>query len=81
MKNLYPLIIFLSLLSSTTCFSQNIYFKNVNDSILPQFKDTSNKIIIVNGDSALNLKNLIHKLNGRVAQKIKNLKESIQFKC
>lgn len=41
----------------TNSFSQNIYFKNVNDSILPRFKDTANKIIIVNVDSTLNLKN------------------------
>lgn len=40
-----------------TGFSQNIYYKNVNDSILPNFKDTANKIIIVNGDSTFNLKN------------------------
>ena len=41
----------------TNGFSQNIYFKNVNDSILPHFKDTANKIIIINGDSSLILKN------------------------
>ncbi|MDP1801290.1 MAG: hypothetical protein Q8L81_08060 [Bacteroidota bacterium] len=40
-----------------TGFSQNIYYKNVNDSVLPQFKDTANKIIIANGDSTFNLKN------------------------
>ena len=57
MKTLYHFFIFLGLLSISTCFSQNIYFKNVNDSVLPHFKDTANKIIIINGDSASNLKN------------------------
>ncbi|MBA2613791.1 MAG: hypothetical protein H0U95_17650 [Bacteroidetes bacterium] len=38
-------------------FSQTIYYKNVSDSILPSFKDTANRIILVNGDSSLNLKN------------------------
>jgi hypothetical protein len=57
MKNLYHLFVFLGLFTSITGFSQNIYFKNVNDSILQHFKDTANKIIITNGDSALDLKN------------------------
>lgn len=38
-------------------FTQTIYFKSVNDSILPHFKDTANKIIIINGDPTLLLKN------------------------
>ena len=61
MKTLSYFFIFSALLCSANGFSQNIYFKNVNDSILPKFKDTTNKIIIVNGDSSLNLKN---KFNG-----------------
>jgi hypothetical protein len=57
MKTLSYFFIFSALFCNTNGFSQNIYFKNVNDSILPKFKDTTNKIIIVNGDSSLNLKN------------------------
>jgi len=57
MKTLYYFFISLGILLTANSFSQNIYFKNVNDSVLPHFKDTSNKIIIINGDSTSNLKN------------------------
>jgi len=52
------LVIFLlfALFLAKSGFSQNIYYKNVSDSILPHFKDTTNKIIIANADSSLNLK-------------------------
>lgn len=57
MKKHLLLSILSALFFTTPGFSQNIYFKKVNDSILSNYKDTANKIIIVNGDSTFNLKN------------------------
>lgn len=57
MNKYLNIFILIALFLTKTAFAQNIYFKNINDSILPQFKDTANKIIIANVDSSLNFKN------------------------
>ena len=54
-KYLFILLSFAFIISNS--FAQNIYFKSVSDSVLPEFKDTANKIIVINGDTTLNLKN------------------------
>ncbi|MEO6306065.1 MAG: hypothetical protein ABIP51_23155 [Bacteroidia bacterium] len=55
-KNLSIFILFLLFLAKSAS-SQNIYYKIVNDSVLKDFKDTANKIIITGADSSLNFKN------------------------
>ena len=56
--NKYLILFLLStLFLSKDLISQDIYYKNVPDSILPNFKDTANKIIVANADSSLNFKN------------------------
>jgi len=56
--NKYLSLIVISLVFlSKTMVSQNIYYKNVPDSVLPAFKDTANKITVANADSSLNFKN------------------------
>ncbi len=51
------LFLFSTLFLSKDLISQDIYYKNVPDSILINFKDTANKIIVANADSSLNFKN------------------------
>ncbi len=57
MNKNFTIFLLLALFLNKPTFSQNIYYKIVNDSVLPQFKDTANKIIIANADSSLNFKN------------------------
>jgi hypothetical protein len=57
MNKYLSLVAIITIFLAKTSVSQNIYYKNVPDSVLPAFKDTANKIIVANADSSLNFKN------------------------
>lgn len=57
MNKYLSLVAIITIFLGETSVSQNIYYKNVPDSVLTAFKDTANKIIVANADSSLNFKN------------------------